>query len=65
MKNAYHRYHFFDKNVFYRCSENTIPYSLNNIQSLKPSKYVLNSLLDLHQKLKNYKFKLIKYLNNH
>ena len=36
------RYHFFDKNgYFINVQENTIPYSLDNIPSLKPSKYVL------------------------
>ena len=37
---------FFDKNgYFINVQENTIPYSLDNIQSLKPSKYVLELIV--------------------
>ena len=47
---------FFDKNgYFINVQENTIPYSLDNIQSLKPSKYVLELIAGSSKKFNLYK----------
>ena len=46
---------FFDKNgYFINVQENTIPYSLDNIPSLKPSKYVLELIAGSSKKFNLY-----------
>ena len=55
---------FFDKNgYFINVQENTIPYSLDNIQSLKPSKYVLELLAGSSKKFNLYNHSKIINLN--
>ena len=55
---------FFDKNgYFINVQENTIPYSLDNIQSLKPSKYVLELIAGSSKKYNLYNRSRIINLN--
>ena len=55
---------FFDKNgYFINVQENTIPYSLDNIRSLKPSKYVLELIAGSSKKFKLYNHSRIINLN--
>ena len=55
---------FFDKNgYFINVQENTIPYSLDNIPSLKPSKYVLELIAGSSKKFNLYKHSRIINLN--
>ena len=55
---------FFDKNgYFINVQENTIPYSLDNIPSLKPSKYVLELIAGSSKKFKLYNHSRIINLN--
>ena len=55
---------FFDKNgYFINVQENTIPYSLDNIQSLKPSKYVLELIAGSSKKFNLYDLSRIINLN--
>ena len=55
---------FFDKNgYFINVKENTIPYSLDNIQSLKPSKYVLELIAGSSKKFNLYNHSRIINLN--
>ena len=55
---------FFDKNGhFINVEENTIPFSLDNIQSLKPSKYVLELIAGSSKKFNLYKHSRIINLN--
>ena len=55
---------FFDKNgYFINVQENTIPYSLDNITSLKPSKYVLELMAGSSKKFKLYNHSRIINLN--
>ena len=55
---------FFDKNgYFINVQENTIPYSLDNIQSLKPSKYVLELIAGSSKKFNLYNHSRIINLN--
>ena len=55
---------FFDKNgYFINVQENTIPYSLDNIQSLKPSKYVLELIAGSSKKFNLYNNSRIINLN--
>ena len=55
---------FFDKNgYFIKVQENTIPYSLDNITSLKPSKYVLELIAGSSKKFKLYNHSRIINLN--
>ena len=55
---------FFDKNgYFINVQENTIPYSLDNITSLKPSKYVLELIAGSSKKFKLYNHSRIINLN--
>ena len=55
---------FFDKNgYFINAQENTIPYSLDNIQSLKPSKYVLELIAGSSKKYNLYNRSRIINLN--
>ena len=55
---------FFDKNgYFINVQENTIPYSLDNIPSLKPSKYVLELIAGSSKKFNLYNHSRIINLN--
>ena len=55
---------FFDKNGnFINVHENTIPYSLDNIPSLKPSKYVLELIAGSSKKFNLYNHSKIINLN--
>ena len=55
---------FFDKNGnFINVHENTIPYSLDNIPSLKPSKYVLELIAGSSKKFNLYHHSKIINLN--
>ena len=55
---------FFDKNgYFINVQENTIPYSLDNITSLKPSKYVLELIAGSSKKFNLYNHSRIINLN--
>ena len=55
---------FFDKNGnFINVHENTIPFSLDNIPSLKPSKYVLELIAGSSKKFNLYNHSKIIYLN--
>ena len=55
---------FFDKNgYFINVQENTIPYSLDNIRSLKPSKYVLELIAGSSKKFNLYNHSRIINLN--
>ena len=55
---------FFDKNgYFINVQENTIPYSLDNITSLKPSKYVLELIAGSSKKFNLYDHSRIINLN--
>ena len=55
---------FFDKNgYFINVQENTIPYSLDNIPSLKPSKYVLELIAGSSKKFNLYNYSRIINLN--
>ena len=55
---------FFDKNGnFINVHENTIPYSLDNIPSLKPSKYVLELIAGSSKKFNLYNHSRIINLN--
>ena len=55
---------FFDKNgYFINVQENTIPYSLDNITSLKPSKYVLELIAGSSKKYNLYNRSRIINLN--
>ena len=55
---------FFDKNGnFINVHENTIPYSLDNIPSLKPSKYVLELIAGSSKKFNLYNHSRIIDLN--
>ena len=55
---------FFDKNgYFINVQENTIPYSLDNIQSLKPSMYVLELIAGSSKKFNLYNHSRIINLN--
>ena len=55
---------FFDKNgYFINVQENTIPYSLDNIPSLKPSKYVLELIAGSSKKFNLYNHSKIINLN--
>ena len=55
---------FFDKNGnFINVHENTIPYSLDNIPSLKPSKYVLELIAGSSKKFNLYDHSRIINLN--
>ena len=55
---------FFDKNgYFINVQENTNPYSLDNIQSLKPSKYVLELIAGSSKKFNLYNHSRIINLN--
>ena len=55
---------FFDKNgYFVNVQENTIPYSLDNIRSLKPSKYVLELIAGSSKKFNLYNHSRIINLN--
>ena len=55
---------FFDKNgYFINVKENTIPYSLDNIPSLKPSKYVLELIAGSSKKFNLYNHSRIINLN--
>ena len=55
---------FFDKNgYFINVQENTIPYSLDNIPSLKPSKYVLELIAGSSKKFNLYDHSRIINLN--
>ena len=55
---------FFDKNgYFINVQENTIPFSLDNIQSLKPSKYVLELIAGSSKKFNLYNNSRIINLN--
>ena len=55
---------FFDKNGnFINVHENTIPYSLDNIPSLKPSKYVLELIAGSSKKYNLYNHSRIINLN--
>ena len=55
---------FFDKNgYFINDQENTIPYSLDNIPSLKPSKYVLELIAGSSKKFNLYNHSRIINLN--
>ena len=55
---------FFDKNgYFINVQENTIPYSLDNIKSLKPSKYVLELIAGSSKKFNLYNHSRIINLN--
>ena len=55
---------FFDKNgYFINVQENTIPYSLDNITSLKPSKYVLELIAGSSKKFNLYHHSKIINLN--
>ena len=55
---------FFDKNGnFINVHENTIPYSLDNIPSLKPSKYVLELMAGSSKKFNLYNHSRIINLN--
>ena len=55
---------FFDKNgYFINVQENTIPYSLDNIPSLKPSKYVLELIAGSSKKFNLYSHSRIISLN--
>ena len=55
---------FFDKNgYFINVQENTIPYSLDNIPSLKPSKYVLELISGSSKKFNLYNHSRIINLN--
>ena len=55
---------FFDQNgYFINVQENTIPYSLDNITSLKPSKYVLELIAGSSKKFNLYNHSRIINLN--
>ena len=55
---------FFDKNGhFINVQENTVPYSLDNIQSLKPAMYVLELIAGSSKKFKLYNHSRIINLN--
>ena len=55
---------FFDKNgYFINVQENTIPFSLDNIPSLKPSKYVLELIAGSSKKFNLYNHSRIINLN--
>ena len=55
---------FFDKNgYFVNVQENTIPFSLDNIQSLKPSKYVLELIAGSSKKFNLYDHSRIININ--
>ena len=55
---------FFDKNGnFINVHENTVPYSLDNIPSLKPSKYVLELIAGSSKKFNLYNHSRIINLN--
>ena len=55
---------FFDKNgYFINVQENTIPYSLDNIPSLKPSKYVLELIAGSSKKFNLYDHSRIININ--
>ena len=55
---------FYDKyGYFINVQENTIPYSLDNIQSLKPSKYVLELIAGSSKKFNLYNYSRIINLN--
>ena len=55
---------FFDKNgYFINVKENTTPYSLDNIKSLKPSKYVLELIAGSSKKFNLYNHSRIINLN--
>ena len=55
---------FFDKNgYFINVQENTTPYSLDNITSLKPSKYVLELIAGSSKKFNLYNHSRIINLN--
>ena len=55
---------FFDKNgYFINVQENTIPFSLDNIQSLKPAKYVLELIAGSSKKFNLYDHSRIININ--